>query len=287
MQDAAKGAGSSKTAVVYGNQPAGQDAEGQGVELSGSEDSEEEEEEGMGAALEGAYDPADFTHLPVTTEIQDLFQHITRYKPQQIELETKLKPFIPDYIPSVGDIDAFLKMPRPDGQQDRLGLTVLDEPCAKQSDPTVLDLQLRTLTKQPNLKAMTVHCVAEAQKNPKALENWIQSMNELHRQKPPPNVHYQRDMPSVDALMQMWPPEFEELLQSTSLPSADLECELKDYVDIVCGLLDIPVYSKNRLHSLHLLFSLYSEFKNSQHFRSDEPELVERRSDGEKNETTT
>jgi intraflagellar transport protein 46 len=42
-------------------------------------------------------------------------------------------------------------------------------------------------------------------------------------------------MPSVDALMQMWPPEFEELLQSTSLPSADLECELKDYVDIVCG----------------------------------------------------
>ena len=32
-----------------------------------------------------------------------------RYKPQQIELETKLKPFIPDYIPSVGDIDAFLK----------------------------------------------------------------------------------------------------------------------------------------------------------------------------------
>ena len=33
-----------------------------------------------------------------------------RYTPQTIELETKLKPFIPDFIPAVGDIDAFLKV---------------------------------------------------------------------------------------------------------------------------------------------------------------------------------
>ena len=33
-----------------------------------------------------------------------------------------------------------------------LGLTVADEPKAKQSDPTVLDLQLRTLTKQTTVK---------------------------------------------------------------------------------------------------------------------------------------
>ncbi|XP_062499319.1 intraflagellar transport protein 46 homolog [Corticium candelabrum] len=282
------GAGGSKTAPApsYANQSGTRGVEGhQGVDLSGSDDSDEEEEDMTGAALEGVYDPADFTHLPVSADIQDLFQHITRYKPQQIELETKLKPFIPDYIPSVGDIDAFLKMPRPDGQTDQLGLIVLDEPCAKQSDPTVLDLQLRTLTKQPNLKAMTVHNVADVQKNPKALDNWIQSMNELHRQKPPQNVHYQWDMPSVDALMQTWPPEFEELLQSTSLPSAELDCELKDFVDIVCGLLDIPVHSKNRLHSLHLLFSLYSEFKNSQHFRTETSQELYGDLDIERNET--
>ena len=29
---------------------------------------------------------------------------------QTIDLEYKLKPFIPDYIPAVGDIDAFLKV---------------------------------------------------------------------------------------------------------------------------------------------------------------------------------
>lgn len=33
-----------------------------------------------------------------------------RYTPQTIELEYKLKPFIPDFIPAVGDIDAFIKV---------------------------------------------------------------------------------------------------------------------------------------------------------------------------------
>lgn len=35
---------------------------------------------------------------------------VLRYTPQSIELEHSLKPFIPDYIPAVGDIDAFLKV---------------------------------------------------------------------------------------------------------------------------------------------------------------------------------
>ena len=41
--------------------------------------------------------------------IQCLFFN-PRYTPQTIELEYKLKPFIPDFIPAVGDIDAFLKV---------------------------------------------------------------------------------------------------------------------------------------------------------------------------------
>ena len=39
------------------------------------------------------------------------------------------------------------------------------------------------------------------------------------------------------------------------------------YIDVICALLDIPVY-KSRIHSLHLLFSLYSVFKQSQHFNN-------------------
>ena len=48
------------------------------------------------------------------------------YHPQarSIDLDTQLKPFIPDYIPSVGSIDEFIKVPRPDAKPDYLGLKV-------------------------------------------------------------------------------------------------------------------------------------------------------------------
>lgn len=40
-------------------------------------------------------------------------------------------------------------MPRPDEKQDHLGLIVLDEPSARQSDAHVLSLQMRYTSKQP------------------------------------------------------------------------------------------------------------------------------------------
>ncbi|KAF6201066.1 hypothetical protein GE061_005513 [Apolygus lucorum] len=69
-----------------------------------------------------------------------IFQYITFYTPQVIDLEFKLHPFVPDYIPAVGDIDGFIKVARPDGVNDQLGITVLDEPCTAQSEPAVIAL---------------------------------------------------------------------------------------------------------------------------------------------------
>ncbi|XP_022807618.1 intraflagellar transport protein 46 homolog [Stylophora pistillata] len=241
------------------------DDDDEGDEQSDSSEEDDDDEDAHGTAPEGAYDPADYEHLPVSQEIKELFQYITRYTPQSIDLEHKLKPFNPDFIPAVGDIDAFLKVTRPDGKPETLGLVVLDEPMANQSDPTVLDLQLRTISKQTNLKAMAVRSIEDPEKNPKAVDNWIDSIRELHRQKPAPTVHYQRNMPDIDSLMQEWPPEFEDLLNQVGLPTADLDVELHQYVDLICGILDIPVHN-NRIHAMHVLFTLFSEFKNSQHF---------------------
>lgn len=36
----------------------------------------------------------------------------------------RLMPFIPEYIPAIGGTDEFIKVPRPDGQPDYLGLKV-------------------------------------------------------------------------------------------------------------------------------------------------------------------
>lgn len=68
-----------------------------------------------------AYNAADYTHLNVSTEIKDLFQYIGRYKTHEVDLDTSLRCFVPDYIPTVGDMDAFLKVPRPDNKPDELG----------------------------------------------------------------------------------------------------------------------------------------------------------------------
>lgn len=210
------------------------------------------------------YKESDFAHLKVSAEVRELFQYIGRYKPQEIELEAQLKCFIPEYIPAVGEMDPFLKIPRPDGEPDNLGLKLLDEPSLNQSDATVLDLQLRAASKKKH-GDLIVRSIENAEKSTLEIDRWIKSITDLHRTKPPPQVHYTKTMPDVEMLMQMWPEEFEDLLTKVSLPTSSLDLSLEKYVRIICAILDIPMY-KNIYESLHLLFTLFLEFSNNQHF---------------------
>lgn len=57
-----------------------------------------------------AYHPSEFDGLKVGDDIRTLFEHIVAYKPRNIELDTRIKCFIPEYIPAVGELDAFLKV---------------------------------------------------------------------------------------------------------------------------------------------------------------------------------
>ncbi|CAF2395189.1 unnamed protein product [Rotaria sp. Silwood2] len=215
-----------------------------------------------------AYDPSMYRDLPVSSEIKELFKCIEKFQPQDIVLETKLKPLIPEYIPAIGDIDAFLKVPRPDGKEDSLGLIVLDEPSSRQSDPRVLVLQLLHTSKQPMTTSLssTVGSVPNADKKPKAIEEWIHNISKLQKSKTVDTVQYRKPMPDIDSLMQEWPAQFEELLKETSVPPAEADIDLATYADIACSLLDIPVY-ESRIQSLHALFTLYLGFKNSEHFK--------------------
>ena len=75
------------------------------------EDEEDDDDDDVAThPIEGMYDPAEFVDLSVSSEVREVFEYITRYVPQKIELDYKLKPFIPDFIPAVGDIDAFIKV---------------------------------------------------------------------------------------------------------------------------------------------------------------------------------
>eukprot|EP00747_Dinoflagellata_sp_TGD_P167873 gnl/TRDRNA2_/TRDRNA2_193131_c0_seq1.p1 gnl/TRDRNA2_/TRDRNA2_193131_c0~~gnl/TRDRNA2_/TRDRNA2_193131_c0_seq1.p1 ORF type:complete len:406 (-),score=93.06 gnl/TRDRNA2_/TRDRNA2_193131_c0_seq1:148-1236(-) len=214
----------------------------------------------------GAYNPDDFKGLKVSADVEELFQYIGRYKPHTIELDTPLKPFIPELVPSIGEVDAFLKMPRPDGRPDQLGLTRLDEPTLNPTDPSILDIQLRSLSKQHDLQPMEVRSIENVEKNPKEIENWVRRIDELNRTKPAPIVQYSRKMPDIEQLMQVWPAEFEEYLAANPLPClTDLDIDLAQYTRIIAALLDVPVHGQIT-ESLHVIFTLYSEFKLNQHF---------------------
>lgn len=86
-----------------------------GARKESSHDDEESEEDDGDVEesydnLEGAYNARDFQQLNVSVEVRDLFQYIERYKPHEVQLEAPLRCFIPEYIPAIGELDAFIKV---------------------------------------------------------------------------------------------------------------------------------------------------------------------------------
>lgn len=158
-----------------------------------------------------------------------------------------------------------VKPDRPDGQDETLGLERIDEPGPVQSDPTVLDLQLRAMTKRSAMEPAAVRSIEYADRKPHEIERWVRSIGDLHKTKPPPQVHFSRPMPDVESLMQVWPPEFEDMLKGAKLPGPDADMSLEELARVYASLLDIPVHD-SPVQSLHLMFTLYNEFRNNQHF---------------------
>lgn len=74
---------------------------------------------------------------------------------------------------------------------------------------------------------------------------------------------YLRPMPDLEELMQEWPEKFEKVLKIQGFPSPDCKLSLSQYIDVICAVFDIPVYS-SKIESLHMLFCLYAAIKNSQ-----------------------
>jgi intraflagellar transport protein 46 len=109
----------------------------------------------------------------VSGEIKELFEYINRFKPQKIDLETKIKPFIPDFVPAVGEVDSFLKMPKPSGENEDLGIAVLDEPALNSEDKTVLELKYVQSKNVVRSAPMDVDSIDNADKKPKEIGRWI------------------------------------------------------------------------------------------------------------------
>lgn len=172
---------------------------------------------------------------------------------------------MPDYVPAVGEVDAFLKMPKPDGAKEDLGITLLDEPALNCEDKTILEHMYVQSKNVVRATPMNVASIENAEKNHKEVTRWINSVQDLHKTRPPPTVNYTKPMPDFDFLMQELNPEMEQALKDTQFPGPEIDMHTSDYAKLVCSMLDIPIHklanNKSILESLHVMFTLYSEFR--------------------------
>ena len=83
---------------------------------------------------------------------------------------------MPEYIPSIGEVDAFLKMPKPDGQKEELGITVLDEPALNSEDKTVLEMKYIQEKNVVRPAQMNIESIESADKKPKEISRWINNV---------------------------------------------------------------------------------------------------------------
>lgn len=183
-----------------------------------------------------------------------------------------MKPFIPEYIPCVGEVDAFLKMPKPDGTKEDLGITILDEPAMNQGDKTVIEMRYIQEKNVVKSTPMNIESIELADKKPKEIARWINNVSDLHKTRPPPTVNYTKQMPDIDNLMQEWAPDMEQALREITFPGPEIDMHPSDYARLVCSMVDIPCHklanNKSVVESLHILFTLFSEFRSNQHFQN-------------------
>lgn len=81
-------------------------------------------------------------------------------------------------------------------------------------------------------------------------------------------------MPDFDELMQELNPDVEAALKETPFPGPEIDMHPHDYARVIMTMLDIPVHklanNKSLVESLHVLFTVYSDFRQNQHFKNQD-----------------
>ncbi|XP_037825930.1 intraflagellar transport protein 46 homolog [Lucilia sericata] len=249
-----------------------------------TEPSETESEEGShrfkGAAMGHAttsetqisITPDKWEHLALDPEIKELFPYILKYTPQHIETPYHLQPFIPEYVPAVGDVDAFLKVTEPpllkpqrskemQEHLQKLGLYFLDEPSGTQSEPSLLNMKLRSaLTGSSKNSRSTSAQMVPFAKSTKDIDKWINEVEQVHMSQ---SVYDAQPRKDIENMIIDWPRSYAEA--TGAVQEAYQQClteqhTLVDYVRILCQQFAIegPLETQaDYLLSAQTLFALY------------------------------
>ncbi|XP_030383890.1 intraflagellar transport protein 46 homolog [Scaptodrosophila lebanonensis] len=220
--------------------------------------------------------PDKWEQLTLQPELKELFPYILKYTPQNIETPCHLQPFIPEFVPAVGDVDAFLKVVAPpllqpqrqkelDEHLKRMGLCLLDEPSGAQSEPSLLNMKLRSVlsgSRGRNARHASSASLVPTARSPKDIDKWIGEVEQVHMTQSMFDAQPRKD---IDPLLEDWPRAYGEPDTASAVEQAYRSClqdqmSLAEYVRLLSerfnieGTLDTQA---DYIHNVHTLFALY------------------------------
>ncbi|EDV54771.1 intraflagellar transport protein 46 homolog isoform X2 [Drosophila erecta] len=220
--------------------------------------------------------PDKWEDLPVPGELKELFPYIVKYTPQTIDTPFHLQPFIPEFVPAVGDVDALLKVQAPPLLQpqrqkelndhlEKLGLWLLDEPSGAQSEPSLLNMKLRSVLSGSmgrNPRHASSASLIPTARSAKDIDKWITEVEQVHMTQSMYDAQPRKD---IDALLEDWPRSFGDEETKNALDQTYRSClqqsiSLADYVGVLCERfgVDGPLESQaDYIHNVQTLFALY------------------------------
>ncbi|EDW55639.1 intraflagellar transport protein 46 [Drosophila sechellia] len=220
--------------------------------------------------------PEKWEDLSVPGELKELFPYIVKYTPQTIDTPFHLQPFIPEFVPAVGDVDALLKVQAPPLLQpqrqkelndhlEKLGLWLLDEPSGAQSEPSLLNMKLRSVLSGSmgrNPRHASSASLVPTARSGKDIEKWITEVEQVHMTQSMYDAQPRKD---IDVLLEDWPRSFGDEETINALDQAYRSClqqniSVAEYVGVLCERFGVegPLESQaDYIHNVHTLFALY------------------------------
>ncbi|PHJ23267.1 intraflagellar transport protein 46 [Cystoisospora suis] len=231
-----------------------------------SEASSVREDEKLAPLPEGAFNYLE--NANASAESRKLASYVRKYRASFKRLPLLLKPLPRQFFPAIGEVDALLKIPPPDGSWDPTGLEFVDEPALEQSDSAALWLELAAIRpcKPADKSDGGPPCIEEQGKERNfRIDKWIETVRRLKSQHHGSDVWHFLDSLDFDTLMRPWPEEIAKMMEPNpqKLALEETSLGLADILKIGCALLRIPRTGHHLNASLHALLMLYLELSGS------------------------
>ena len=216
-------------------------------------------------------------------------QFIERYEQLSIEMETKLRPDVVEAVLAKSsnvdggsvDEDDDDDNEQDDEQRDveeSLTLSMLIDEQSERAE--VLDDEVeegqRTSHGDSNIDTSgggggSSKGIENAATNSTEIDQWIETVKQQNRERPSSTVYYEENMPDLQELAtRIWSEEFADaalLGDGGTTIDPDLDLTMEEYAQVICSLLDVPVYEGSIIQSLHMVMSLFLEVENAERVR--------------------